>query len=56
MNVKHLFSTAAALALALTVGVTSGYAEDKSPVNLRAVGGANMGGTWNVGLAGLASW
>lgn len=53
MNVKHIFTTAAALALALTVGVTSGHAEDKSPVTLRAVGGANMGGTWNVGLAGL---
>lgn len=53
MNVKHIFTTAAALALALTVGITSGHAEDKSPVTLRAVGGANMGGTWNVGLAGL---
>ena len=53
MNIKRICTTAAAFALALTVGVTSGYAEDKSPVNLRAVGGANMGGTWNVGLAGL---
>ncbi|WP_294446512.1 TAXI family TRAP transporter solute-binding subunit [uncultured Mailhella sp.] len=53
MNAKRLFSTAAALVLTLSLGVTAGYAEDKSPVSLRAVGGANMGGTWNVGLAGI---
>jgi len=53
MNIKHLSTMFATFALALTVGIGTSYAEDKAPVSMRAVGGANMGGTWNVGLAGL---
>lgn len=41
------------LPLALVSAAPLAHAEDKAPVNLRAVGGANLGGTWNVGLAGL---
>ncbi len=53
MNIRHLSAWAAALALALASAAPLAHAEDKNPVNLRAVGGANLGGTWNVGLAGL---
>ncbi len=52
---KNIVSTCLA-ALALTLGLgtfQNALAEDKAPVNMRAVGGANMGGTWNVGLAGV---
>ena len=53
MNIRHLSAWAAALALAMVSAAPLAHAEDKAPVNLRAVGGANLGGTWNVGLAGL---
>lgn len=53
MNIKHLSAWAAALALTLASAAPLARAEDKKPVNLRVVGGANLGGEWNVGLAGL---
>ena len=53
MNIRHLSTWIATLSLSLLLAVPAAQAEDKSPVNLRAVGGANLGGTWNVGLAGL---
>ena len=41
-------------ALILAVLSPKVFAEDKNPVNFRAVGGAVMGGTWNVGFTALA--
>ena len=53
MNIRRLSAWAAVLSLSLAMGMPTAHAEDKTPVNLRAVGGANLGGTWNVCLAGL---
>ena len=53
MNIRHLSAWAAALALAMVSAAPLAHAEDNAPVNLRAGGGANLCGTWNVGLAGL---
>lgn len=38
-------------ALALTT--TAAPADESSPISIRAVGGAQLGGTWNVGLTGV---
>jgi hypothetical protein len=41
-------------ALVLTLGISgSALAESNSPVNFRGVGGAVMGGTWNIAFTGI---
>ena len=42
----------------MRIGLTLAFAapaaaEDTKPINFRAVGGAVLGGTWNVGLTGV---
>lgn len=59
MNKKSLLTWFAAATLTLGMGMTAHAApaatatKEATPINLRAVGGANLGGTWNVGLAGI---
>lgn len=53
MNIKTVSACLTALSLSLFLALPAAHAEDNAPVKLRAVGGANLGGTWNVGLAGL---
>lgn len=53
MNIRTVSACLAALSLSLILGLPAAHAEDNAPVKLRAVGGANLGGTWNVGLAGI---
>ncbi|MFR4120453.1 MAG: hypothetical protein ACLT2T_17495 [Bilophila wadsworthia] len=56
-----LLHKAITLSGACAIGLTHAFAapaaaEDDKPINFRAVGGAVLGGTWNVGLTGSASW
>lgn len=53
MNIRTVSACLVALSLSLFLGLPAAHAEDNAPVKLRAVGGANLGGTWNVGLAGI---
>ena len=53
-----LLHKAITLSGACAIGLTLAFAapaaaEDAKPINFRAVGGAVLGGTWNVGLTGV---
>ena len=53
-----LLHKAITLSGACAIGLTLAFAapaaaEDTKPINFRAVGGAVLGGTWNVGLTGV---
>lgn len=50
----YFWKTALSLALAVLIcAPTAVQAEDKAPIKVRGVGGANLGGTWTVGLTGV---
>lgn len=51
---NKFFSKVVVCLFIATVCFSNAFAEDKEPVNFRAVGGAVMGGTWNVGFTALA--
>ena len=54
MSLLHKAITLRACAIGLTLAFAApAAAEDTKPINFRAVGGAVLGGTWNVGLTGV---
>ena len=57
-SIMSLLHKAITLSGACAIGLTLAFAapaaaEDAKPINFRAVGGAVLGGTWNVGLTGV---
>ena len=51
---NRTWKTALAFALAMFLAAPCHASEaDSSPIKIRGVGGANLGGTWTVGLTGV---